>query len=108
MTRSETDAVFDKAPEYECRFRDYRICYYGRPLIYGVGPRPIDRSRLPTGDVAESPSEIPYVYAAAQLMFDNDGRLVAYTQPGETGIIETLRGPVAGSSLDRLDVTYFP
>ena len=108
MTKSETDAAFGKVPENECQFRQYRICYYDRPLFYGIGPRPLDHDRLPVGNIVQTAKEIPYIYPAAQLMFDHEDRLVAYTQNGETGTIKTSRGPLSGSSLDRLDDPFFP
>jgi hypothetical protein len=103
MTKSETDAVFGKIPEYECRFRSYRVRYYRRPLIYGHRPKRVEGDNLPPRDVANTISEIPYIYASAQLLFDAEDRLVAFTQNGETDTIETSHGRLIGDRLDRLD-----
>ncbi|MGC4089148.1 MAG: hypothetical protein QM756_14945 [Polyangiaceae bacterium] len=64
--------------------------------------------RLPSVQPILTQSEIPYVYNAAQLLFNEDGVLVAFTVNGETGIIHTTQGPVQGDRLDEMDKSRFP
>lgn len=103
LTQSETDAIFRKSPELECQFRQYRICYYRAPILYGHVPE-----RLPPVQPVMTQSDIPYVYNAAQLMFDRNGELIAFTLNGETGLIHTAQGTIRGDRLDEMDQSYFP
>lgn len=106
MSESDVNNLFGKSPEYTCNFKSHRICYYVRPMIPGVSPE-IDPQDYPPDKQVANHAKIPYIYAAAQMAFDPDGRLSAYTLNGETMEIVSTKGRVKGSHFKKLDESVF-
>lgn len=105
MSEADVNGLFGKSPEYSCTFKSYRICYYFAPGPFG-GTRDPDLSDLPKGEVSSS-AEVPYIYAAAQVAFDEHGKVFAFTRNGETNTIVTKRGEVGGCCFSQLDEKFF-
>lgn len=101
MSEQQVEQLFGKPAEYACEYRRLRIEYYRRPMIPGQSLE-IDDPLLPQGVVVAEASELPYIYAAAQVALDEDNRVVAYTLNGETTEIVTSKGRFPGSHFRRL------
>lgn len=98
--KCEIGTVFspsDREPHAVVSFGQYKIYYF---LSFR------DRSsEIDVPNEVESCKQLPFVFYAMQFMIDERGVLVAKAWCGETLSIETIDGPVNGSSLDLLDRT---
>jgi hypothetical protein len=108
MTPQQVDRTFGMEAEYECRLgpRGLRVRYYLCPGPLGGLPK-LDPIEYPPGNQIASVAELPSIYESAQLAFDSQDRLAAYTQIGESLSIETIRGPYEGSQLQQLGDDFF-
>jgi hypothetical protein len=98
MTRTEVEQLFERPPDYVCRFRDATLIYYRRGMFTDAkaGNKPLPRT-------ISHRENIPILYGNAQLLFNRRGNLVAYTLNGETDKIVTKSEKYPGSVLQTLD-----
>jgi hypothetical protein len=106
MTPQQVDRVFGKSAEYDCLLGGFHIRYYFCPTPLGYVQR-LDPIKCPPGQRMTSAAQLPTFYASAQLAFDRQNRLSAFTRIGETSVIETIRGPFKGNQLQQLGDGFF-
>ena len=104
MSESEIHEIFGSPPDFWCRYRTYRICYYEG---HGRFSSSFDDVVLEQGATVESLEELPDIYDAVQLAIDANGRLYAHTVIGEVYEVRTARGNVKGSTFAKLDDSNF-
>ena len=101
MTKSDLLAHYGTTPDHTCIMGSWQILLYYR---HDRLPSP-DPDTLPA--VVTSPSDIPGVYGAQQLLLNADGLLVAWTWNGETDTIVTIDGKYEGSDFTGLEQWFY-
>ena len=98
LTAAQVRTLFGRQPDYVCLYQENLIVYFTRGTFTDADP---DEMSLPFS--AATKEDIPWLYVAAQLMFDDTGSLIAFTWNGEALTIETRLGEFSGSSFRKLD-----
>ena len=109
MSRSEVDRLLLAPASYVCNYRSYRVHYYRRQdrSLLGLLLSTSVPENLPK-EVADV-SSLPNIYAAVQVAFSGDDRLVAFTWNGESTQVTAANGTrVPGSHLGILDAELQP
>lgn len=108
-TPAEVEHLLRRAPDHECRYRGYRIRYYLRPTPLAFARDRKSRSEIDSVECEVTTlSDLPYLYAAAEVAFDDRDRAVAWTLIGETSEIVTAPGRFEGDRLKYLGDAFFP
>ena len=112
MSESQVSEILGRTPDHSCTFCSHQIHYYVAPRhLMDVESRiksaleRLNRESFPA--TVSSVKELPDIYAAVQLAFDENDRLVAHTYIGEALEIVTIDGPVRGSHFVRLGDSFF-
>lgn len=122
QTEAQVQEIFGREPDYSYAYRNARILHYFRNGLF-PGNLPVrinDEPMLSTvdGETVHTPprelptrfdahTDIPYVYASAQIMIGKDGLVKAFTCNGEADVVHTVDGGVPGSHLSDLEESFF-
>ena len=99
MSGAEVEALFGLRPRYTCTVGTLFVRYYvPHRIIVDRVFQSLGGKRPPR---VATVAELPYLYGAVQVAFDDD-RLVAYTWSGETTEIVALAGSRHGDNLSVL------
>jgi hypothetical protein len=104
MTENDVRELLGATPDFECRYRSYRIWYYRVPDFLAGD---FDEVQLDRGVTVSSLADLPDVYDHIQLAIDASGRLHAFTWIGESYTVESMNGSVRGSHFSRLSPSDF-
>ncbi|MEM7310478.1 MAG: hypothetical protein AAF682_27625 [Planctomycetota bacterium] len=85
MSLEEVVELVGRPPKRIVRFRGGTVAYFEQRVFRRTQPG----EPLPP---VEELAELPYIYAALQVLFDRRGKLVADTRMGESNCIHTDRG----------------
>jgi len=122
QTEAQVREIFGREPDYSYAYRNARILHYFRNGLF-PGNLPVrinDEPMLSTvdGETVNTPprelptrfdahTDIPYVYASAQIMIGEDGLVKAFTCNGEAEVVHTVAGDVPGTHLSVLEESFF-
>ncbi len=98
MSHLEVRELFDRPPDHVCVYRELEIAYYSRGGLSAKNPNARSLSAS-----AQSKEEIAWWYDAVQLLFNKEGKLIAFAWNGEGLVIKTMEGQFPGGSLQALD-----
>ena len=108
MSRAEVDRLLLAPAAYICKYRSDRVHYYFREegMVFGVLSGGLPKE-LP-GEVTDI-SRLPNLYAAVQVAFSSDDRVLAFTWIGETFNVVAADGTkVPGTNIGLLDAELRP
>jgi len=97
LTYAQVLELFGRQPDYVCQLQGNSIAYYFGGSLGAADP---DVATLPS--TVNLKEDIPFIYDARQLMFNDADSLVAYTWNGETYTVHTSKGEFEGSCLHDL------
>ncbi len=98
MTESEAVELFSREPDGVCVFGNNRVLYFRRNAVGDDRPK-----QEPTQ--ASNIKDVPSYFGCAQLLFDSQGKLSAFTINREEIQLTTREGKFPGYSIDSLDKT---